>query len=804
MKPNDCCHYFFKLSVCLAIFYFSFVLDANFSTEISCNNNDNPVGFSAIAAADEIDANNNGIKEPVLSDLLERDVRIPHTKQVANGNMANVISIEVEDALGAVSILKNKITKVSNPHDDLLELLTRLSDKAKEGIIDKAAANEILGILLGTTSGRIYDGFALLNFNRWNEPSIPKSAFNDEVVIGEYKTKTIRHSGKTEQNFKKPAEGVNPAVLEEKDDKVTIWEVDVNMLGYGQQFDADTFFVRVPVINSVKNIPSPDDTVRVNYHIYSLIDEDFAPTQMLFDADPGVEFSGGGSVRLPFKGEDTVWVTINRDTVTHVTVQYTALRFLKGMYTWGWKAHPPRVQFLTFLSELTNAHTKKNELTPGSLSMSMRNKELDIEGIGDGAPEKKIYKAAKAVLDDTVTASELFAMLNDSDTAHRGTFREWMDLMTNQVQLPPEVVDILESEGKGINNYDYIAAFLNNEMYGIGTFERSIKSWKQGETMHNRIFNLDNHTHYYKNVDFGAALNDDITRNAFNGIFSFEIFNFKPTYGDPKAAELQWRTGWGFRPRYCIIQQDSVFPQPSDQKMLKPFAAPKFSQDQMANYLGYQYSAANRQGDFIFNPPMDTIQSKEDRSFDYLYEYTRDFTPEQLQTIADNWKGFKKRHPDAVSKGVVIGQKTEGFGLAKMCDHDNHTGRYCNNDLSLFHPMNIRNVDINLDGINDKLYFPTFLINPNKNGGDIIPPTAAWEPFLFLSPENGTLYIDPENPQKGYWVDLTYAHGRPVYALDNIEVNIEMPRDSGQLFYQFDDLFHDNDIFSPHPFSSQR
>ncbi|MGR3178111.1 MAG: hypothetical protein ACUZ8E_08655 [Candidatus Anammoxibacter sp.] len=778
---------FIRTFICLVTFLFFFSANKNFQVY-----------------GEEITANNNGIKAPVLSKLMERDVRLPHTKQIVDGNLANLISIETEDALGAISILKNKITKISNPHDDLSDSLTRLFNEAEKGIVDKNEASGIMDILLGTTSGRIYDGFALLNFNRWNDSSIPSSAFPDDVTTGEYKTKKIRFSGKTERNFKKLAEDINLDLLDEDDD-VTIWEVDVNMLWYGQQFDSDTFFIHIPIINAAKNIPSPDDTLRINYHIYSLIDEDFAPIQTLFDANPGVEFPGEGSVRLPHKGEDTVWTRIERNSVTHVTVQHSALRFLSGIYTWGWEEHPPRVHFLDFLTELTNAESEKNELDPKSQSRSIRNRELDINSIGNAAPEKKIYKIAKAVLDETITASELVAMLNDSNTEPAGIFTEWMDLMTNQLQLPPEVVDILESEGKSANDYDYIVVFMNNEMYGQGIFDRSIRSWQQGEIMHNRIFNLDNFTHYYRNVDFGPALNDDLTRNVFNGIFSFEIFNIKPTYGAPKVAEMQWRAGWGFRPHYSIIQQDGVFPRESDRKMLKPFVAPKFSEKQMAHYYGYQYSEENRQGDFIFTPLLSIIQSEKDNSFDYLYECPKSFSVRTLEFITNRWGIFKIFQPlTAVTEGLIIGQKTEGFGVAKMCDHINHAGMFCENDLSRLHPLNIRNVDTDLDGINDKLYFPTFLINPNKNGGDIIPPTTAWEPFLYLSPENGTIYIDPDDVKKGYWTDLTYAHGRPVYAMDNIEVNIEMPRASGQLFYQFDGLYHDNNIFSPHPFSSQR
>ncbi len=780
------------------------------------------LSFTNNVMAEDADSNSKGIKDPVLSTLMERDIRVPHTKQVSNGNFSNLVSVKVEDALGAKNILNKEIIKVSNPHDDLLNAIEKLSEKAEDGLISVEDAKEIIDILLGTTSGRIYDGFSLLNFNRWNETSIPASAFPADAVIGEYKTKTIRHAGIIERNFKTPSDDVNPDLIlnENEADKdaneVTIWEVDVNMLWYGQQFDSDTFFIHVPIINFITNVPSLDDTIRINYHIYSLIDDDFAPTQILFDANPGAESQSGGSVRLPHKGEDTVWVSINKNSVNHITVQHTALRFLRGIYTWGWRIHPPRIHFLEFLFELKNAHTEKIELDPRSLSMATRNRELNIDGIGDSAPEKKLYKVALAALNNTVTAAGLFDMLNNSGTEPKGVYTEWIELMSNQLQLPPEVNDTLASDGKSVNDYDFVSVYLNNEMYGTGPLGMSIRNWNQGDTLHNRIFNMDNHTHYYKCVDFGPPLNEDIheTVTDGSGIFSFEIMNFKPLYGVPKVAEMQWRTGWGFRPHYSVIQQSDTFPRKSEKEKLKPFAAPIFSLNKMAIYNGYQYSKDNRKGDFNFNPPRyiiqreasktDRIQSKNDRrAFDSLYEFTREYPPEILETFANRWKETKRRHRRVIRKGVTIGRRTEGYGIAKMCNHVKHVGDFCSNDLSGFHPLNIRNIDTDRN-INDSLKFPTFLINPDQNGGDIIPPSPAWEPFLFLSPENGTIYIDPDNREKGYWADLTYAHGRPLPPLENMEVNIEMPREKGQLFYQFDDLFHDNDIFSPHPISSQR
>ncbi len=780
-------------SMIIIIVCLNLALCPNF--QIDASNISGLVFFNAAKAEDSLFE--SGIKEPVLSSLLKRDIIAPHTKQIEKGNLANLAAVNEEAALGARSILKNKIVKVSNPHEDLQNALANLSNKAKNGKVSVDDAKEIKNILLGTTSGRIYDGFSMLNFNRWNEDSIPDSAFSEDVVKGEYKTKRVRFSGKTEANFKSASEDANPEVSD-GEDLVNIWEVDINMLWYDQQFDSDTFFVHFRNADSAGIAPAPDDTLRINYHIYSLIDEDFAPAQLLLDANPAAEFPGGPSVRLPLKAEDTVWVPVEKNTVTHITVKHTALRFLQGIYTWGWRLHPPRIHFIDFLADHKNAHTGKTELNPLSFSRTARNRELDIDGIGDAAPEKKMRKVALAAMAGKVTAEELDSMLNDPATEPSGVYTDWMDLMSNQLQLPPEVVDTLNAEEKGVDDYDFIVAFLNNEMYGLSPYLNAIRNWKQGEVMHNRVFNLDNHSHYYRTVDFGRALNEDITRNVSGGVFSFEVMNFKPIYGIPKVAEMQWRTSWGFRPKYSVLQQDDVFSGP-DKKLLKPFVAPVYSQDKMTGYYGYQFSEENRKGDFVFNPPRHIIQTKDNKAFDNLYECFTDLTPQVLETLENRWRITKRINSKLYKKGLIIGQETEGFGIAKMCDHPLHMGMFCDNDLSRFHPQNMKNVDKDMDGVKDSLLFPTFLMNPNENGGDIIPPTGAWDPFLYYSPFNGTIYIDPDDHSKGYWADRTYAHGRPVPALGNIEINVEMPRSKGQAFYQFDALYHDNSIFSPHP-----
>ena len=257
------------------------------------------------------------------------------------------------------------------------------------------------------------------------------------------------------------------------------------------------------------------------------------------------------------------------------------------------------------------------------------------------------------------------------------------------------------------------------------------------------MLNLDNIVHYYRNVDFGAPVIEE-NANAFgNGDSSFERFNAKPTYGVPKVAEMQWRTGWGYVPHMGILQQDGIFQRDVDQTNITPFL------DQFGEmHYGYIYQGASDY--WRFNPP----------------------EPIRAGDLVE--AGDPLREMDGTD-GVLIGTDTEGFGVAHMPEGPITT-----------HPNQETFPEVT---------FPGFLRNPTEEGGDIIPPTPVWLPFLALHPVTGTLFA----PDGTFWVNDTYLHGRPIMPGTSIVAFVEGPRAAAQLFYQFDPLFHDNMIFSYHP-----
>ncbi len=671
--------------------------------------------------------------------FVEKKVRVPNTTPVVDGKPnLHASSLTTTPFRDTTSILGHPITgAIHGPLEALEDALWNLDRAARRAgnipLADLSPVFDVRNILLGKTAGQVFDGFGLLNYNA--------GALTPDHVPHEYKMKRLQDTGET-------------VVSQIDGQEHKIWEITVNTLWTGQNFDADTFLIRVPA--TVHDF----DELRIKWRVYSMIQEDLAPTTILND-----DFG-----RI-FHGLDSTFLSMVPGHLNEITIKYPSLKNFRGLYNWGWGVHPPRIQFLQPVLERTlddpnGVHLESADGTgteswhPFSASFVKRNRDdLTIENIGKAAPEKKIYRVAQAALDGA-TGTQISRMLNERNTAPRGIFTEWINLIRNQRQLPAEAWDVIAHEtgvvpeDRDIGPYDVVVAYLNNKLYGVSRAGQPnadgkgdvVDDFEQGDITRVKVINLDNHTHYYRNVDFGAQFFQDNKKAFGNGQFSFEKFNVKPTYGAPKAIEMQWRTGWGYVPHLGIAKQGGVFPRPVDREQLTPFT------DQFGDtHTGYVFK--NVSGHWRFSPPP-PIRAGEG-----------DHLPEA---------GDPLRDADGID-GVLMGLDTEAFGIAKMPE-----------DPPYNHPN---------EALRD-VAFPGFLQNPGS-GGDIIPPTPRWIPFLAVHPQTGKLTA----PDGSWWVNQTYLHGRPVPPSSAIEAHIEAPRASGQLFYQFDPLFHDNAIFSYHPSS---
>ena len=697
--------------------------------------------------------NDPGIVEPTLSRMLGYDYRIPNSHQVsAFSDLLNIVgTVKRRSAKGKKNAKGNTIQTVSSPNQDLHDAMDALVDAARDGkVVEmRGAATAVMDILLGRTTGRIYDGYAMLNFNQ--------GAVGPAHVPGEYKMKRLRDSGQT---------FLGPDGLPRR-----IWEVTVNLIWYDGESDSDTHFLVVP------ETADPLDALRVHYRIFSSVREDFAPATLLegYRPDEGVV--------VPLKGLDSTWVAVQSDQIVEVSVDHPPVSMVQGVLTWGWRTKPIRTQYIRLVRETRNAHTGALELEPEGLSASARCRMLGIEEIGDAAPEKKMYQVAQAALGGT-PAAQVYAMATTPGIAPFGEWDDWTRMAERKDELPIEAWAILAQEGiypgaqgpRPLGPYDAVLVYVNNEIYALdadpelppGKILPELEPrWDQGQTIEVKLINLDDHTHYYRNYQVGPELHNDIETCEYApaGGHSIEIFNHKPVFGGAKEEELQWRAGWGLMPYRDVELQDDLFFLPFDGGLLTPFR-----NGAGESLLGWQYPPALRGGDFVFDPPRTLLGEPGEPAAGPL------------------------RESDG-SRGLVIGTTTPGYGSAKLCDHIGHPiGDWCRTDRSPFHPQARKNVDLNGDKIPDVLWFPPHLRNPDPAGGDLILSNPDWEPFLYLNPDNGTIWIDPMDQNQGYWVDRSYVHGMPLQPGEATHASILVPRSAAQVYFQFDGVFADDAV----------
>jgi hypothetical protein len=683
--------------------------------------------------------NDPGLLDPVIQELVGRTWRLPASHQVAGASeQINIVGrVKRKPANQSQSATGQPITNagVSSPNRDLRDALRDLDDASanqQTGLM-MTLAQEMRSIILGTTQGRIYDGFALLNSNRggWLQDHIP----------GEYKAKRAEDRGHT-------ALGLDGQTH-------TVWEVDVNLHYFDEEVDTDTYFLLIP--------PQADfrDMLLVHYTVYSTTTESFAPTTMLQDVDP---FGAG---ILPSKGFDSAWKPLGTDQVTSLSMNHGPLGTIRGLQIWGWYAEPDRSVFIQPVWESLHPQTAAPQRDARGKVMMEQMASLSAADVGPAAPEVKVLTVVEAVMQGASPA-QVQAMMNNPQVAPLGTHDQWHDVLSNRSIFPQEALDLLALEGifpdvigpNRLGPYDAILVYANHELYmdSLDLLEGHdpLTGWAvplphdvQNEKVLLKVINLDNTTHYLQSFDYGPALHDDIgtCSTAPSGGHSLEVFVDQPVQGAPKMAELQWRLGWGIRRGFGTLPQFDIFTQAADLAGLT-----SFQDEDSVTQSGWQYPAADRGNDWRILPP-------------------------------NSWLGGGAQQlQEGGVDGVIIGDATSGFGVAKMPL----------TDLAAYHPQGLVNVDTDGDGVNDALLFPAWLQNPNALQGDLIPATKLWEPFLYINPNDGSRFKNAANPSLGLWADLSFAFGEPLVTGANRSFEIRRPRSLGQALWHVDGLFRES------------
>ncbi len=674
-----------------------------------------------------VSANDPGILDPVVTQMLHQPYRLPATEQVTgDSELVNLVGkVKRKRAKGSRSATGAIIQDERPVTKNVERALSDLENAARSGDLQdmKLAAQELVHFVEGTSSGYISDGFPL--FHHFQGGLAP------DHIPGEYRMKRLEHKGLT--------------FVDDQGVTRLYWEVTWRLMWTDAGAESDLAILEIPAG------VDPADRVLVNFEIYASAADECGPMSFVEDADlPGAD-------GLPFKGLDTTWVRLRKDDIHEFSVDHGAVSSLRELGIRGWRVKPEPLARVDLIREIYNVHTQSLERDARGKALAAAGRLANFASIGEAAPELKIWTVAQAVLAGASPAQVLAAM-QQVQVAPLGVWQEWASLIENRAQLPREALDQLALEGiipgldlqHPLGNYDFVAVMMNHEWYGISA-EQAAGAFappslhgrhSQGDQQSLKLMNLDSVSHGVQLSDYGPALHDDLKTcyNAPHGGKSLEIFSNKPLWGATKAAELQWRAGWGLRPGAGVIGQYDLFPRHRDRLLTSRFT------DSFGVFRrGWQYPSSVRGGDFRVAPPESVLGRLGRPALHGL------------------------RESDG-SSGLLIGSRTEGYGLAKMPS----------TDLRAFHPAGLANTDTNGDLIPDALYFPNWLANPDVHGGDLILATPEWEPFLYLNPANGTVWNDPADPRAGLWGLETFSLGAPLPAGANMRADWVRPRALGQ------------------------
>jgi hypothetical protein len=277
--------------------------------------------------------------------------------------------------------------------------------------------------------------------------------------------------------------------------------VDIHQIWYGSHIEADAAFIDV---SEVKEEPF---TITYTVDVLHRGEDDFAPMVMYFD-DPALSMPG--MPPMPHTSMDTTFFPMLDGKRYIFKMKMPPGKYYNLSYTWGWREHPPRVQ-------VTENAAKKlpNEAgVPRTLvqweqdvfgmapSASVENKLAAISKIGELAPEKRMWQAARKAAgyaDDTSTLPgappsdvEIRALMDEALAA----FDDW----GHRTRLPRGVQPDPDA--------DATLFYANNTIYGQmkGGGIAELSKWRlRGTNVKITLLNGDHFLHSYLSPDFGGS-----------------------------------------------------------------------------------------------------------------------------------------------------------------------------------------------------------------------------------------------------------------------------------------------------------
>ncbi|MGR3177152.1 MAG: hypothetical protein ACUZ8E_03740 [Candidatus Anammoxibacter sp.] len=431
----------------------------------------------------------------------------------------------------------------NSPEDDLKDLLDQMTVQEMDLDEREILVQQAIDILLGTNESGKLNTKAYLNF-----PLLNITSGNEEKI-------------------KRVNEWNNVETFDEKGN------VDVKLIYYGQDIDADTFLLEIPPAFM-------DEPFTIKFTINNMKQlRCFAPTIMCQlpnpnfpaadDAEPFGKFSNGPKtipygaydasfyemdrlVRLDENGEPLLdnngepRIALGQGTQVEIVLAMPPAKFIKGIYTWGWRKHPPLTQFILLVPE-------GDKMPNGMLTLDAfaNGQAKSVDDISDQAPEKIILKALEKFNKEQIDRPRFFKrFFFKFQLAIIEDVKLQIAVMKDKLTLPPG----FEIDG----NSDFTAVYMNGETYAESQQKKAgvpvIPPQKEGDFIKGTIINADNITSYYRTVMFSQGQFQFGTPPAGGGVHNeFGIFNWKPFYGVPMFVAGGWKSA------FAAVSQNNLY-----------------------------------------------------------------------------------------------------------------------------------------------------------------------------------------------------------------------------------------------------
>lgn len=383
------------------------------------------------------------------------------------------------------------------------------------------------------------------------------------------------YSGLPLLHYKGPEKVRAVTPIKDQNGKVIGGNIDIHQVWYDTHIESDVSLLDP---SAVENVPW---TITYTVDVLSRGNDDFSPFVMYVD-NPEIT-KPKGMPPLPHVGMDQTFYNMEEGTRTVFKIKMAPGKYYNLSYTWGWRAHPPRVQ----VSE--NA-TKRLPVIPPGAGKTLVQEEVDVFGehpsehkeqaiakIGDLSPAKRMWKTLRAG-QDALKRKDYKAVAASIWDA-REAFFDWRD----RAKLPRGV--------KVDRNADLTLFYVNNTIYGEfrdGTRVDWPKWTLRGTTLQVRLINGDYFEHGYQNVDFGGSRGWE---NQFQS--SVESGGSGPWF---TFGRVHW---W--------MNVPAIVPDEKNPGSVKPFGivVPAATQDSLGNYkveITYQYEPSRRLRFYQFDP----------------------------------------------------------------------------------------------------------------------------------------------------------------------------------------------------------